>query len=279
MENKISIIVPCYKQAQYLDECLQSVLKQTYQNWECIIVNDGSPDNTEEVAQKWIERDKRFSLLNIENGGVSRARNKGIEAAKGEWILPLDADDKIGEKYLELAEKEFNKADLIYANSSFFGTVNKIWNIHYTSYQDLLINNKIYCSALYKKKDWANINGYDENLLSGFEDWEFYIRLLDDSKNVIKIIYEGFFYRRKDVSRDININKNIGLQENVKKYIFKKNIDKYLQYFPSVQTLVSEKTNIGHKYENAEKKLSTIKQELNKNIITKILYRIILIFS
>ncbi|MGL6039433.1 MAG: glycosyltransferase family 2 protein, partial [Soonwooa sp.] len=56
----ISIIVPCYNQSQYLDECLQSVLDQTYQNWECIIVNDGSKDDTEEIALKWIVKDNRF---------------------------------------------------------------------------------------------------------------------------------------------------------------------------------------------------------------------------
>ena len=63
----ISVIVPCYNQAQYLDECLQSVLEQTYPNWECIIVNDGSPDNTEEVAKLWIEKDKRFKYFWKEN--------------------------------------------------------------------------------------------------------------------------------------------------------------------------------------------------------------------
>lgn len=104
---KISVVVPCYNQAQYLDECLQSVLNQTYQDWECIIVNDGSPDNTEDVAKSWAEKDTRFIYLSKENGGLSSARNAGIEIAKGEWILPLDADDKIGERYLELAEKEF----------------------------------------------------------------------------------------------------------------------------------------------------------------------------
>jgi glycosyltransferase involved in cell wall biosynthesis len=60
---EISIIVPCYNQAQYLDECLQSVLNQTYQDWECIIVDDGSPDNTEKVVKKWIEKDSRFQYL------------------------------------------------------------------------------------------------------------------------------------------------------------------------------------------------------------------------
>ena len=62
MNPKISIIVPCYNQAQYLDECLQSVLNQTFISWECIIVDDGSPDNTEEVAKKWVEKDFRFKF-------------------------------------------------------------------------------------------------------------------------------------------------------------------------------------------------------------------------
>jgi glycosyltransferase involved in cell wall biosynthesis len=58
----ISVIVPCYNQAQYLDECLQSVLDQTYQNWECIIVNDGSPDHTEEIAKKWVEKTSALKI-------------------------------------------------------------------------------------------------------------------------------------------------------------------------------------------------------------------------
>lgn len=93
MDSIISIIVPCYNQAQYLDECLQSVLNQTYQNWECIIVNDGSPDNTEEVVKKWVEKDARFQYLHKENGGLSSARNAGLDIAKGDYIQFLDSDD------------------------------------------------------------------------------------------------------------------------------------------------------------------------------------------
>lgn len=65
----VSIIVPCFNQAQYLDECLQSVLNQTYAHWECIIINDGSTDNTAEISKKWIEKDTRFFYFEKENGG------------------------------------------------------------------------------------------------------------------------------------------------------------------------------------------------------------------
>ena len=92
-KSLISIIVPCYLQAQYMDEALQSVLDQTYSNWECIIVNDGSPDNTEEVAHEWLEKDARFKYIYKQNGGLSSARNLGIEKAIGNYIQFLDSDD------------------------------------------------------------------------------------------------------------------------------------------------------------------------------------------
>ncbi|HEU4496898.1 MAG TPA: glycosyltransferase family 2 protein, partial [Flavobacterium sp.] len=97
----MSIIVPCFNQSQYLGEALQSVSEQTYTDWECIIVNDGSPDDTEEVSKEWCEKDARFKYLYKENGGLSSARNAGIAVAGGEYILPLDADDKIAPEYAE----------------------------------------------------------------------------------------------------------------------------------------------------------------------------------
>lgn len=109
MNPLVSIIVPCYNQAQYLPEALQTVLEQTYQNWECIIVNDGSPDNTELVAKEWLAKDSRFKYIYKENGGLSSARNVGIENSKGEFILPLDADDKISNNYLEECVLKFKK--------------------------------------------------------------------------------------------------------------------------------------------------------------------------
>ncbi|QBN19858.1 glycosyltransferase family 2 protein [Flavobacterium nackdongense] len=105
----ISIIVPCYNQAHYLDEALQSVLGQTYPDWECIIVNDGSPDRTAEVAQKWVEKDSRFVYIYKENGGVSSARNLGIEKAKGVYLQFLDADDFLVKDKLALSLQQIEK--------------------------------------------------------------------------------------------------------------------------------------------------------------------------
>lgn len=99
----ISIIIPCFNQEQYMDEALQSVFEQTYEKWECIIVNDGSIDDTEKIAHKWIAKDIRFTYLYKENGGVSSARNLGLEKAKGDYIQFLDSDDLLDKDKFELS--------------------------------------------------------------------------------------------------------------------------------------------------------------------------------
>jgi glycosyltransferase involved in cell wall biosynthesis len=106
----VSIIVPCYNQAQYLDETLLSVLEQTYTQWECIIVDDGSSDNTALIAEKWKYKDNRFIYLYKENGGLSSARNLGLGVAKGAYIQFLDSDDCIEKTKLELSLQQLNEA-------------------------------------------------------------------------------------------------------------------------------------------------------------------------
>jgi glycosyltransferase involved in cell wall biosynthesis len=91
----ISVIVPCYNQAHFLPEALASVRAQTFEDWECIIVNDGSPDSTSDVAREWLARDARFRYLEKTNGGLSSARNAGIAAARGRFLQFLDSDDVI----------------------------------------------------------------------------------------------------------------------------------------------------------------------------------------
>ena len=100
---KISIIVPCYNQSQFLDACLQSVVEQTHSNWECILVNDGSTDDTEEIALAWCKKDHRFIYRRKQNGGLSSARNFGLEAAKGNYIQFLDSDDILDKRKFELS--------------------------------------------------------------------------------------------------------------------------------------------------------------------------------
>lgn len=194
----ISIVVPCYNQAEFLPETLNSVLVQTYSNWECIIVNDGSTDDTETIAKEWALKDERFKYIYQQNGGLSAARNTGIESAKGEYILPLDADDLIGKEYIEKALKayEVNKnLKLVYCQANKFGAENKFWNLTPYSYQNLLINNCIFCSAVYRRSSWQQIGGYNTNFKKGYEDWDFWLRMLDKDSEVYQIPDILFFYR------------------------------------------------------------------------------------
>lgn len=200
---KISIIVPCYNQAHFLDEALQSVLEQTYDHWECIIVNDGSPDDTKAVAKTWIEKDSRFKYIYRENSGLSSARNLGIIYAKGEYILPLDADDKIASHYLQLAFKAFetdNTLKVVYCKAEKFGEEKGEWDLEPFSLYNLSRKNMIFCSAFFRKLDWEKVGGYDVNMKYGCEDWEFWIALLKEGGAVKKIEELGFYYRTQVVS-------------------------------------------------------------------------------
>ena len=209
MTTKISIIVPCYNQAQYLDECLQSVLDQTFLDWECIIVNDGSTDNTAEISKNWLKKDKRFKYIFQENSGLSATRNKGIENAIGEFILPLDADDKISSEYCRLAIEEFSiNKDLkvVYCQAEKFGLETGEWVLGNFSLESLAKFNLIFCSAIYRKIEWQKVGGYDIKMIYGLEDWEFWIAILKNGGEVKRLTDVGFYYRIKQVSMVTSLN-------------------------------------------------------------------------
>lgn len=205
MDKLVSIIVPCYNQAEYLSETLESIWKQTYKSWECIIVNDGSLDKTNEVARAWVKKDSRFKYFEITNSGVSKARNAGIEQAIGEFILPVDGDDKISSDYLKLAMKVFDKDNLlkvVYCRAEKFGDVSGEWMLEEFSLLGLAHANMIFCSAIFRKSDWVRIGGYDLGMLHGWEDWEFWIAMLKDEGKVYRIDKICFYYRIKERSRN-----------------------------------------------------------------------------
>ena len=96
-----SIIVPVYNVEKYLDKCLASILRQTFKNFECIIIDDGSPDNSNAIIDKYVKLDQRFKVIHQKNMGISAARNAGLDIAKGEYVVFVDSDDYIADDYLE----------------------------------------------------------------------------------------------------------------------------------------------------------------------------------
>ena len=230
----VSIIVPCYNLAQYLDEALQSIYNQTYTDWECIIVDDGSSDNTKEITQNWESKDSRFVYLYKENGGVSSARNLGIEKAKNEFILTLDADDKYELSFLEKAMKVVlsdEKLGIVSSWGQFFVEDKQlqIFKSNAKSINDFLYYNGVNMgSSLFRKKCWEQVGGYDGNPQNGYEDWEFYLRVCAVGWKVHVIPEVLFFYRQHIISRrkEMNVKEN----EN-KKFIFIKNKTIYFEHY------------------------------------------------
>ena len=236
MSALVSIIVPCYKQAHYLGEALQSVLEQTYTNWECIIVNDGSPDTTDEVAQQWCKADIRFKYLKKENGGLSSARNTGIAISVGTYILPLDADDKIHYSYVEKIVQVFSnnpEVELVSSRIQFFGALHKELQLPTYNYKRILVRNCFVCTSAFKKASWEKVGGYDENMKS-FEDWEFWIRILNEKSQVYKIPEKMFFYRKHEAASMSNSFKtNPEFYFSLYDYVYDKNKDRYKKHFPN----------------------------------------------
>lgn len=240
---KVSIIVPCYNQAHFLNDSLQSVLNQIFEAWECIIVNDGSPDNTEEVAQKWSAKDARFKYVKKPNGGLSSARNAGIAISRGDFILPLDADDLIHQDYLQklLPVIENNDAiEVVSCYSIFFrDAIDNVVNTRKptgTTIDALLYENMIMATSLYRKESWNRVGGYDESMKDGFEDWDFWISILKDGAE-FKIFPEFLFYYRKAAASMLT-NTVANHLESVTKYIYKKHPEVYINKFDTTMDYV-----------------------------------------
>ncbi|MGN0527797.1 MAG: glycosyltransferase family 2 protein [Eubacterium sp.] len=167
-DDLISVIIPVYKVEKYLDRCVESIVNQTYKNLEIILVDDGSPDNCPALCDEWAEKDRRIKVIHKENGGVSSARNAGVEGAKGDYIAFVDSDDYIEQGAYEFMINSAVKDDSDILVCSYFAdntddenTDNALWDV---SQSDAL--SKIACgdykygvlwNKLYKKSVAENI--------------------------------------------------------------------------------------------------------------------------
>ena len=105
---KVSIIVPVYKAEKYLNRCIDSILAQTFIDWELLLIDDGSPDKSGEICDEYSKKDQRIKVFHKSNGGVSSARNLGLDHVKGQWITFIDADDYIDSSFCNINEAEIN---------------------------------------------------------------------------------------------------------------------------------------------------------------------------
>ena len=227
----VSIIVPCFNQEKYVRETLLSVQRQTFSNFECIIINDGSTDNSSEVILNFCKDDPRFLYFNKKNEGVAVARNFGIAHSQGEYILPLDADDLIAPDYLQICLDVIIKDPLIklvYTNTCFFGKRKGRQNLPDFSFELLLCRNLINCTALFRRSDYNKTKGYNPNMSAGLEDWDFWLSFLSPNDIVRKLDKDLFFYRIKGQSRNVDASCRIF---QLRKQLWRNHKDLYGDFF------------------------------------------------
>ena len=181
----------------YLSDTIKSVLASTYPNFEVILMDDGSKDNSRSIAIDYVARDTRLKFYSQPNSGASRARNQAIEKASGTYILPVDADNLISEDYIEQAVdvlENHPNVKIVTCNSIFFGDKQGPVNLPPFSLKLLARKNLMDNCAMYRKSDWEIAGGYCPEIM-GREDWDFWISLLKTGGDVYKLPLVGLHYR------------------------------------------------------------------------------------
>jgi hypothetical protein len=203
----VSVITPCYEQAAFLPDAVASMLDQTFTDWELVVVDDGSPDETATVAQGLIDRfaSRRIALIRQANAGVSAARNAGIAATRGRFILPLDADDRLDPEMLAACVAELDArpdAGIVYTDVVRFGASERVAQLPEFD-ADLLcaVNPLPYC-AMFRRGVWDAVGGYNPNMAEGYEDWDFWVGAVERGFSARRIPRPLFHYRVKPESRD-----------------------------------------------------------------------------
>lgn len=246
---KVSIIIPCFNHWQYLPEALDSALNQTHPDCEIVIVDDGSTLKPPDDLLKRFQHE-RITFFRIENSGPSEARNKAIEKASGEYILPLDADDKIAPTYIEKAQKIFQaqpQVGIVYCDAEYFGNRNQEWELPPYNFPDILLDNFIFTTALFKKADWKRVGGYNVNMKHGWEDHDFWLSLIELKKTVVRIPETLFFYRQSGDSRTNRFNaeqKREMFEQLAKNHrnLYIENLDFIMHRFAEFRQLLEEDT-------------------------------------
>ena len=197
-----NIVIPCKNYGKYLKDAVQSILYNTA-DYVITIIDDCSADNTQEVA---MELRSKYSCINYirhtESKGVSYARNNGIAHVDSLFVILLDADDKIGSRYLMESEELLRKGfDVANPDAILFGDINTTWVVPDTVTLAMQLNkNCVHTSAAFKRSYWAQVGGIDE-ALDNWQDYEFWIRLALAGARIKRLPGSHFYYRKHGFSK------------------------------------------------------------------------------
>ena len=231
----VSVMIPYYNCKEYIVETIQSVLSQSHQNFEIIIVDDGSdPEHADYLREFLADKPAiRYTVQN--NQGVAAARNHAARLAGGKYFLFLDSDDLILPDYIEKCVTVLeNNPDckLVYPLAEYFDAQEGLWNLpDYDGLESLLKGNRIPIISMHRAEDFVSLGGFDENLTT-HEDWDLWIRLLSNGGTVIRIPEVLFRYRkRRDGSSLINrLEQNPDLNREDWQKVYEKNRVLFMQY-------------------------------------------------
>ena len=216
---QVSIIVPVYKVESFLPKCIESIQKQTFKNWELILVDDGSPDNSGKICDEYAKGDSRIRVLHKENGGVSSARNLGLENIKGEWVTFVDADDWLDANTLEQC-MTFQDCDLIRFSANFVYKEDGSKNIPYKLSKELTKEQLL--EQIVARKSLLSVWGclfrasligidirFDTNLKNG-EDWLVLVYMICKANKIAivdKPLYQYNCYNENSCIANLNPQK------------------------------------------------------------------------
>ena len=195
MKPLVSVIVPLYNAAPYVGEALKSIVASTYRPIEVIVMDDGSKDESRAVAEAFAKTHPEVIVMHQENAGVSAARNHAIREAKGEWILPVDADDKIAPDYISHAmDRIADEVRVISCKAEFFEAKEGEWKLPPYSPKLLARRNMIHIASLFRKADWQRVGGFCEEEIYR-EDWDFWLSIMALGGTYIRLDEVGLYYR------------------------------------------------------------------------------------
>jgi len=240
---KVSVIIPCYNTGIYLQETIDSVLKQTYPDFEIVLVNDGSDDPlTLEVLGKL--NHPKIKVINTPNRGVVKARNTAVENSSGELILNLDSDDMIAPEYMKEAVEHFNHhpdAALVYCERKSFGEGFEQTPLPPYDLKTMLQQCIVHSCAFFKRKDYDRTKGWNPEMEYYYEDWDFWLSLIELGGTVYYIPKPYYLYRlrldSRTQTRDWGVEKKLAV---VTRNIFRNHLQLYADHFPDPITLNSQ---------------------------------------
>lgn len=205
MKPLVSVIVPAYNAASFIEETLESVLASTYRPLEVIVVDDGSTDNSREIITDFAKEHTEVRVVHQANAGPGAARNRAIRESKGIYILPVDADDKIHPKYIEEAVQVLEtqpEVRVVGCRAEFFGARTGEWITPPFSKALLARKNMIDTCAMYRRTDWNKTLGYNEHCIAR-EDWDMWISLFELGGEFVKLPEIRLYYRVREGSKRV----------------------------------------------------------------------------